>query len=480
MRLICKILVVFASFLMFVNVVAAVSNPYGKYQDLYGVKTVRCTWYAWEQAYNNAGVTLPGWGNAQEWYNSAAMYGYSVGKEASANSIAVWSSSDAYGHVAYVVSVDSDGKYMTVNEGGIPTTENDGIVIGARKSTSAANLIGFIYLNDAPKDASNTMIKEENTNNDKSSNNNLSSLDINVDDFLFDKNTLIYNLNVPYETNIISIVATPEDDAATVTGAGDKALSVGNNTFYITVTALDGSTKEYEININRSEKIQESVNVGVTTIREVGGNNIVFYILGSIVILLVLIMVVIILSLKKKKIKLIAFDLVGVLVTEKDLLLTEEENNIEKLFGANKSDEEYISLAKKYIKNKEELISVTKNLINNLYEVKYPNVFGELKKKNSNIILVIATNHVKKKKEFIKENFSNVDDIIISAEIGFVKPDQKFYRYILDKYNLNASEVLFVDDSQKNIDGAKNIGMQVLKVHNKTNLVKIINKKFRF
>ena len=97
------ILICFLSFTLSVN---AATNPYGKYQDLYGVKTVRCTWYAWEQAYTNAGVALPGWGNAQTWYNSAAMAGYSVGKEARSNSIAVWSSSDSYGHVAYVVSVE--------------------------------------------------------------------------------------------------------------------------------------------------------------------------------------------------------------------------------------------------------------------------------------------------------------------------------------------------------------------------------------
>ena len=106
MKFFLKNFICFLSFTLSVN---AATNPYGKYQDLYGVKTVRCTWYAWEQAYTNAGVALPGWGNAQTWYNSAAMAGYSVGKEAKANSIAVWSSSDGYGHVAYVVSVDADG-----------------------------------------------------------------------------------------------------------------------------------------------------------------------------------------------------------------------------------------------------------------------------------------------------------------------------------------------------------------------------------
>lgn len=180
-----KILFFLIIFFSFITLSHASANPYGKYQDLYGVKTVRCTWYAWQEAYNNAGVALPGWGNAQTWYNLAAQAGFSVGQVAKANSIAVWSSSDAYGHVAYVVSVDSDGVYMTVNEGGMPdAVDSEGIIIGSRKSTSAANLIGFIYLSDAPKNNSNsTSSNSNNTNNKLSSNKNITSLEIDIEDF---------------------------------------------------------------------------------------------------------------------------------------------------------------------------------------------------------------------------------------------------------------------------------------------------------
>lgn len=253
------LLVLAVCFLSFVDSVNAVTNPYGKYQDLYGVKTVRCTWYAWQQAYDNTGVALPGWGNAQEWYNSAAMAGYSVGKEAKANSIAVWSSSDSYGHVAYVVSVDSNGEYMTVNEGGIPIEENEGIINGSKLSTNATNLIGFIYLDKVPQRYSNTDLDTDTKSNDsseiKSSNNNLINLDINIKDFVFDPQIMDYTFEVSYETQIISIKATAEDDCAIVTGTGDKALKVGNNNYSIVITAEDGSTKEYKINIIRKENV---------------------------------------------------------------------------------------------------------------------------------------------------------------------------------------------------------------------------------
>ena len=48
-------------------------------------------------------------------------------------------------------------------------------------------------------------------------------------------------------------------------------------------------------------------------------------------------------------IKVIAFDLVGVLVTEKDIELSPTEDKLERMFGANISDDEYIKTAKTVI-----------------------------------------------------------------------------------------------------------------------------------
>ena len=293
------ILICFLSFTLSVN---AATNPYGKYQDLYGVKTVRCTWYAWEQAYINAGVALPGWGNAQTWYNSAAMAGYSVGKEAASNSIAVWSSSDSYGHVAYVVSVDESGEYMTVNEGGIPTEENEGIVIGARYSTSSSKLIGFIYLSDAPKSSGGSTSSSNNSESkNKSSNNNLSSMEIDIEGFTFNPEITEYNLEVPYNTKIISIKAISESDRAVVTGAGEKALKVGENNYSIVITAEDGTTKEYKISIRRNAKVSdEEKETVIETEKEDKFNNKIL-IVGVFIIVIAFTLVVILLIKHKRK-----------------------------------------------------------------------------------------------------------------------------------------------------------------------------------
>ena len=294
------ILICFLSFTLSVN---AATNPYGKYQDLYGVKTVRCTWYAWEQAYTNAGVALPGWGNAQTWYNSAAMAGYSVGKEAASNSIAVWSSSDSYGHVAYVVSVDESGEYMTVNEGGIPTEENEGIIIGSRLSTSASNLIGFIYLSDAPKSSGGSTSSSSNSESkNKSSNNNLSSMEIDIEGFTFNPEVTEYNLEVPYNIKIISIKAISESDRAVVTGAGEKALKVGENNYRIVITAEDGTTKEYKISITRNAKVSdEEKETVIETEKEDKFNNKILIVGVFIIVILFILGIILLIRYRKNK-----------------------------------------------------------------------------------------------------------------------------------------------------------------------------------
>lgn len=177
-------------------------------------------------------------------------------------------------------------------------------------------------------------------------------------------------------------------------------------------------------------------------------------------------------------IKVIAFDLVGVLVTEKDIKLSPTEDKLERMFGANISDDEYIEKAKKVITKKQDIIKITKEIINKLYEVKDKEIFKKIKEKYHDIKIIVATNHVSYVKDFIYKNFdkSYIDDIIISAEIHKVKPNADFYKTILDKYKLTPNELLFVDDNQENIDGANKLKINTLKVEKRSKVInEVIN-----
>lgn len=175
-------------------------------------------------------------------------------------------------------------------------------------------------------------------------------------------------------------------------------------------------------------------------------------------------------------IKVIAFDFVGVLVSEKDVNLSETEDRLERLFGPNTSDEDYLNMGCKYEKNKKKLIDITKGIINKLYKINDLDLFKNIKKIDKNIKIVIATNHVSYIRQYIKDNFDNkyLDDIIISSEIHEIKPNKEFYRYILNKYDLNPEELLFLDDNESNILGAKAMGINTIKVDKNMYLLKEI------
>lgn len=178
-------------------------------------------------------------------------------------------------------------------------------------------------------------------------------------------------------------------------------------------------------------------------------------------------------------IKVIAFDLVGVLVREKDIEMSLEEEKLERMFGPNKNDADYLNEARKIIKKDSIIMRTTKDLIERLYEVKDEELFKKIKEKYPNVKIIIATNHVSFARNYIGDAFGvdYLDDVIISAEIHEIKPDKEFYQYILKKYNLLPSELLFLDDNIKNIQSADDLGINVIKVDKNTNILNNIIEK---
>ena len=164
-------------------------------------------------------------------------------------------------------------------------------------------------------------------------------------------------------------------------------------------------------------------------------------------------------------IKVIAFDLIGVLAFEKDISLTKEEEFLERMFGPNMSDADYLFSARKIISKDSIIMNLTENLINKLYEVKNPDVFKKLKEKYPKIKLIIATNHVSYIRDFVGKSFiiDYLDDLLISSEIHKIKPNKDFYEYILNKYNIKPNELLFIDDNSNNIESANNLGINTIK-----------------
>ena len=86
----------------------------------------------------------------------------------------------------------------------------------------------------------------------------------------------------------------------------------------------------------------------------------------------------------------------------------------------------------------------------------------KLKKNGYN--LFVLSNMANLTYEYFKndEFFSLCTGIIISAHEHLIKPDEKVFRLLLDRYKLNAEECLFIDDdpSEQNYKTANKIGIQ--------------------
>jgi len=59
---------------------------------------------------------------------------------------------------------------------------------------------------------------------------------------------------------------------------------------------------------------------------------------------------------------------------------------------------------------------------------------------------------------FLKSSFR---DIVVSGAERLIKPDPRIYQLLLERNGLDAEACLFIDDSEKNIEAARQLGMAV-------------------
>ena len=55
--------------------------------------------------------------------------------------------------------------------------------------------------------------------------------------------------------------------------------------------------------------------------------------------------------------------------------------------------------------------------------------------------------------------FDRFQDVLVSGEVGLIKPDPAIYHLALKRFGLAAEEALFVDDRQDNVDAAAALGI---------------------
>jgi 2-haloacid dehalogenase len=55
------------------------------------------------------------------------------------------------------------------------------------------------------------------------------------------------------------------------------------------------------------------------------------------------------------------------------------------------------------------------------------------------------------------------EGIVISGELGVVKPDARIFRHLLARYGLDPAATVFIDDSEANVRAALDLGMRAIR-----------------
>lgn len=114
------------------------------------------------------------------------------------------------------------------------------------------------------------------------------------------------------------------------------------------------------------------------------------------------------------------------------------------------------------------------------------------KKINKNVIKLIEELKNKDYKVALFSNYSKVggqrmrdvlhldkifDLMLISGEIGLAKPHPDAFLYLIEKLDIKANEIVFIDDSPKNIKTAKELGITTILCEDPKNIRSQLKKK---
>lgn len=126
------------------------------------------------------------------------------------------------------------------------------------------------------------------------------------------------------------------------------------------------------------------------------------------------------------------------------------------------TDEEFWSWASKEWKLDKTPKELMELLISG-YEVDESVVEIVKKVKANGYKTLICTSNFPARINGLQERFKfldNFDAWALSYEVGFNKPTKELFEELVKKSGVNANEIVFADDHQENVDGAKDVGIE--------------------
>ncbi len=90
-------------------------------------------------------------------------------------------------------------------------------------------------------------------------------------------------------------------------------------------------------------------------------------------------------------------------------------------------------------------------------------VLAELKDRGEKVYAITNFSREKWAECLIRFPFlQSFDGVVVSAHERVIKPDPAIYEILLQRYGLSASDCIFIDDSAKNIEAARGVGMKAV------------------
>lgn len=148
----------------------------------------------------------------------------------------------------YKVSVDTNVEKMSIDVSKEDNQKVSGLVKDA-KLAFGDNTFSIKVTSESGKSKTYKIVVNRADN--RSNNAFLGSITIDNGKLNFNRNIFMYDVRVLNEVDTINVVATPEDSKAKVEIDSPKSLKEGDNKVVIKVTAENGATEEYSINIKR-------------------------------------------------------------------------------------------------------------------------------------------------------------------------------------------------------------------------------------
>ena len=117
---------------------------------------------------------------------------------------------------------------------------------------------------------------------------------------------------------------------------------------------------------------------------------------------------------------------------------------------------------------------------NELFVGPYPHVQQRLTTLRGRIPLYVFTNTNKTHEQEWRKRFGHAldhfEEIFVSSTIGMRKPDTSAYAWVAGAMSLKPEQILFVDDTAENVDGARAAGLEVEWVNNEADVLQALSR----